>query len=81
MSYRAELDDIRKLLNPSDLQYVQAHSKSLRPGEFMPLSAKYGAGSFNGASNTVKFVAAATLAAVPILSIAYWYIKTHKKKQ
>jgi len=82
MAYRAELHDIRKLLSQTDLDYVAAHTKSLKPGQFTSLSAKYGgwgSGNGGGIPPAIKIALVAICTAIPMLGIAY--LVAHRKKK
>lgn len=76
----AELDDIRRMLDPRDIDFVRRNSRSLRPNQVLDIStAKYGAGvgadgssggscSVGSVAKVFKFGAAALVACAVVLA-------------
>lgn len=66
----AELDDIRRMLDPRDLSFIKSHSKSLHAGQVIDVtSRRYGGSeSCKIRSRVLQFGAAAVITCAVVLA-------------
>ena len=58
----SELDDIRKMIDPRELDFVRGHSRSLRTNQVLDItSRRYGGGDGNFMIKVLQFSAAAII--------------------
>jgi len=74
----SELDDIRKLIDPRDLDFVRRHSNSLHSDQVLDITSRRYGGRNGKTGVTALKIVAVTLVACAIIVAGMAYMKTKK---